>query len=112
MSEDATLLHFVVIHEQKIFLQDNLEALDTWSQLSPTRLTWCLFSADKTCNPSSEFTCGNGRCIPKVWKCDVDDDCGDGSDEAEELNCGACRVKTEDDPTVDLGDEGLRNAVA
>ena len=23
-----------------------------------------------------------------MWKCDFDDDCGDGSDEAEELKCG------------------------
>ena len=45
-------------------------------------------AALKTCDPSSEFTCGNGRCIPKVWKCDFDDDCGDGSDEAESLKCG------------------------
>uniref|UniRef100_A0A3B5RC76 Uncharacterized protein n=1 Tax=Xiphophorus maculatus TaxID=8083 RepID=A0A3B5RC76_XIPMA len=27
------------------------------------------------------FKCRNGRCIPQSWKCDVDDDCGDNSDE-------------------------------
>jgi len=29
----------------------------------------------------SEFTCGNGNCIPNYYKCDEDDDCGDESDE-------------------------------
>lgn len=35
------------------------------------------------CEPN-EFQCANGRCAPKIWLCDKEDDCGDGSDE---LNC-------------------------
>lgn len=32
------------------------------------------------CEPN-EFRCGNDRCVQKLWLCDGDDDCGDGSDE-------------------------------
>ena len=34
---------------------------------------------------SSEFTCNNGKCVPYLWKCDKNNDCGDNSDE---FGCG------------------------
>ena len=34
-----------------------------------------------SCNPRSQFTCSNGECINKDWKCDGQNDCSDSSDE-------------------------------
>ena len=35
------------------------------------------------CPPyTGEFQCGNGQCIPGGWRCDMEEDCSDASDEA------------------------------
>lgn len=41
--------------------------------------------AARTC-PPNQFSCASGRCIPISWTCDLDDDCGDRSDES--ASCG------------------------
>ena len=40
-----------------------------------------LTAYSSTCDPEESFTCRNGRCISRTWRCDLDDDCGDNSDE-------------------------------
>uniref|UniRef100_A0A672YZS6 EGF-like domain-containing protein n=1 Tax=Sphaeramia orbicularis TaxID=375764 RepID=A0A672YZS6_9TELE len=45
----------------------------------------CQFSEQEafpTCEPLTQFSCSNGRCISVKWHCDSENDCGDGSDEA------------------------------
>jgi hypothetical protein len=50
--------------------------------LNPHLLQNC--PAKRHCEPN-EFRCRNDKCVQKMWLCDGDDDCGDGSDEQ---NCG------------------------
>ncbi|XP_038522137.1 low-density lipoprotein receptor-related protein 8 isoform X8 [Canis lupus familiaris] len=66
-------------------------------------VAFCPCTAKKTC-ADSDFTCGNGHCIPERWKCDGEEECPDGSDEseatctkqvcpAEKLSCGPASHK-------------------
>ncbi|CAG5126006.1 unnamed protein product, partial [Candidula unifasciata] len=45
--------------------------------------------SNSTC-PSDQFVCSNGRCLRERWVCDLDNDCGDGSDE----NSNLCALHT------------------
>ncbi|XP_022274568.1 low-density lipoprotein receptor-related protein 8 isoform X8 [Canis lupus familiaris] len=70
---------------------------------SDSPVAFCPCTAKKTC-ADSDFTCGNGHCIPERWKCDGEEECPDGSDEseatctkqvcpAEKLSCGPASHK-------------------
>lgn len=51
----------------------------------PNTLPVTLPTAESTCSPD-QFQCkASMHCISKLWVCDEDPDCADGSDEA---NCG------------------------
>uniref|UniRef100_A0A8C5B335 Low-density lipoprotein receptor-related protein 2 n=1 Tax=Gadus morhua TaxID=8049 RepID=A0A8C5B335_GADMO len=57
----------------------------------PSEGRWYL-ADNKHCIPDNgthclagQFACMNGRCIRAQWKCDNDNDCGDGSDELERV---------------------------
>ena len=43
-----------------------------------------------TCSPN-QFKCNNSRCVPYVWRCDNDNDCGDGSDEPSDCHNQTCK---------------------
>ena len=43
-------------------------------------------SGNNTCD-GNKYACANGKCISRLWACDGEDDCGDGSDEEKKFCC-------------------------
>ncbi|XP_046815781.1 sortilin-related receptor-like isoform X1 [Vespa crabro] len=56
-----------------------------------------------TCS-ANQFPCHNGICIPKFWKCDGDNDCGDNSDEIQcnnnKATCSASNFECDDNKCI------------
>ena len=45
-------------------------------------MQWTPSLSFAACDPTSEFRCADGRmCVSVDFLCDLEDDCGDGSDE-------------------------------
>ena len=40
--------------------------------------------------PANHYMCKNDNCIPNVWVCDGDNDCGDNTDELESCPSRTC----------------------
>uniref|UniRef100_A0A8C4QT80 LDL receptor related protein 8 n=1 Tax=Eptatretus burgeri TaxID=7764 RepID=A0A8C4QT80_EPTBU len=58
-------------------------------------------AASSSCDPT-QLACANGRCVPAAWRCDRDDDCGDGTDERHCMlrTCGASEFTCRDGECV------------
>ncbi|KAM8894903.1 low-density lipoprotein receptor-related protein 3 isoform 2-T2 [Spinachia spinachia] len=50
-------------------------------QVQGFRLSYIRGHLGQSSCQSDEFLCGNGKCLPRSWKCNSQDECGDGTDE-------------------------------
>uniref|UniRef100_A0A8C5IGC5 EGF-like domain-containing protein n=1 Tax=Junco hyemalis TaxID=40217 RepID=A0A8C5IGC5_JUNHY len=70
-------------------LDNSDESNSTCSGEDPALPSGSLRRAPRTCSPN-QFSCASGRCIPISWTCDLDDDCGDRSDESASCAYPTC----------------------
>ena len=73
-------------HDKLTCTLDCYAAASTCAEME--RLVTASFDCEDSCRSvggpcySNEFACPSGTCLPGHWRCDGEDDCGDGADEA------------------------------
>ena len=82
---------FLIKHKSPQAPHSNTSVLPPLHALAFTNTRINHHFSSRTC-PDNDFQCDNGNCIPSNWVCDVDDDCGDGSDEPI-ANCSKLKHK-------------------
>lgn len=73
------------LYSCKLFVSPQRPSTFMITQQNPRLTVSLLVAAAPTevpgCSKYFQYECKNGRCIPTWWKCDLENDCGDWSDE-------------------------------
>lgn len=90
------LLSHLIFLSQFLLDKDMNSTFDAGWAVDDVRLLDCALPTSADCEePQEEFTCPSGGCILKDSVCDLTDDCGDGSDEADCCGESGCYIQTD-----------------
>ena len=90
------LAYCVIFFAQFLLDKDEDSTFDAGWAVDDVRLLDCALPTKNDCEePQEEFQCPSGGCILLDSVCDLQDDCGDGSDEADCCGESGCYIQTD-----------------